>query len=150
MSVNQITLIGNLGKEIRSAGSESTPIANFSVATNHEYKAPDGTKVSETEWHRVVAFGHNAKFISSYASSGRQVYVQGRLRTRKYQKNGQDCYVTEIVAESVQLLGSRDKDASHDSRPGSASAPAPTQSQAPAAQAPREMQAMGADDDIPF
>lgn len=106
MSVNQITLIGNMGKEIRMGGNEANPICNLSLATNHEYKNRDGQKVSETEWHRVVLFGQNAKFASEYAGSGgRQVYVQGRLRTRKFTKDGVERQVTEVVAESFQFMG---------------------------------------------
>ena len=142
MSVNQITLIGNIGKEIRKAGNESNPISNFSVATTRETKDRDGNRSTETEWHRVVAFGQPAKFINSYASTGRQIFVQGRLRTRKYSKNGLDCYVTEIVAETVELLGSRPKDSS-EREPASHAASAPAAS-------PSTLVSMAPDDDIPF
>ena len=107
MSVNQITLIGNIGQNVKVTGQASNPICNLSVCTNYDYKNKEGQKVTETEWHRVVAFGPTAKFLASYAEKGRQVFVQGRLRTRSYEKDGVKHFITEIVAENVQLLGAK-------------------------------------------
>jgi single-strand DNA-binding protein len=146
-SVNQITLIGNIGKDIKVTGQDANPIANFSIATEHSYKNRDGERVSETEWHRVVAFGQTAKFISTYAKTGRQVFVQGRVRTRNYQdKDGATRYVTEIVADTFNLLGN--KPSGEDSRP----APEHTPSSSASARAPSPASAAANahDDDIPF
>lgn len=143
-SVNQITLIGNLGKDIKVSGQDTNPIVNFSVATEHSYKNRDGERVSETEWHRVVAFGQTAKFIESYASTGRQAYVQGRIRTRNYtDKDGATRYVTEIVAETFNLLGNKPADGDRKPAPRS-TASAQERPTSPARAVPEN------DDYIPF
>jgi single-strand DNA-binding protein len=140
-SVNQITLIGNIGKDIKMTGNEANPCAIFSIATENTYKNREGQRVSDTEWHRVVAFGQTAKFIEGYASTGRQAYVQGRIRTRSYQdKEGATRYVTEIVADTFNLLGNKPSDDnSRRAAPAAAASAAPAASQTPAN-----------DDDIPF
>ena len=143
MSVNQITLIGNMGKDMKVVGQDSNPVCNFSVCTNYEYKNKAGEKVSEAEWTRVVAFGQTAKYISSYAEMGRQVYVQGRLRTRSYEKEGVKHYVTEVVAETVQLLGGKQGERAERQAPAQQAPQA-----APQAQQAAQMNEM--DDDIPF
>ena len=141
-SVNQITLIGNLGKDIKVSGQDTNPIVNFSVATEHSYKNRDGERVSETEWHRVAAFGQTAKFISSYATSGRQVYIQGRVRTRSYvDKDGATRQITEIVAETFSLLGNKPADGQRQAPDPRAASAAPIASPASSTQN---------DDDIPF
>lgn len=153
-SVNKVILIGNVGKEARRSGAEANPVANFTVATNHQYRGRDDQMVNETEWSRVVAFGHNARFVLDHAGSGRQVYIEGRLKTRKWtDAQGVERYVTEIIAENIQLLGPK-PGARAESSPAS-QATAPTAAQAPqtaapqAAQAP-EQTAPALDDEIPF
>lgn len=105
--VNKVTIIGNLGRdpEIRYSPS-GDPIANFSVATSESWKGKQsGEKKEATEWHRIVAFGAPAKFVVDHATKGSVLYVEGSLRTRKWQdKSGADRYVTEIRASEVQLL----------------------------------------------
>ena len=143
-SVNQITLIGNIGKDIKMTGNEANPIAVFSLATENNYKNKAGERVSETEWHRVVAFGQTAKFIESYASTGRQAYVQGRIRTRNYtDKDGATRYVTEIVAETFNLLGNKPADGDRKPAPRS-TASAQERPTSPARAVPEN------DDYIPF
>lgn len=113
MSVNKVILVGNLGAdpEVRYASS-GTAVCNFTMATTRTYKDKQGERRDETEWHRVVAFGRTAEVCGEYLKKGRQVYIEGRLQTRKWQdKDGNDRWTTEIVTETMQMLGSRGADA---------------------------------------
>ena len=109
-SINKVILIGNLGKdpEVRYTPDNSA-IANITLATTHTWKdKQSGDKKEETEWHRVSFFGRLAEIAGEYLKKGSPVYVEGRLRTRKWQdKEGKDRYTTEIVADTMQMLGSR-------------------------------------------
>jgi single-strand DNA-binding protein len=110
-SVNRVTLIGNLGQDpsIRYMPNGDA-VANLSLATTSSWKDKNtGEKKEETEWHRVVIYGRLAEIAGEYCKKGRPVYVEGRLKTRKWQdQSGQDKYTTEIVADAMQLLGGRD------------------------------------------
>ncbi|MDT3678353.1 MAG: single-stranded DNA-binding protein [Burkholderiaceae bacterium] len=110
-SVNKVILVGNLGRdpETRFAPSGSA-ICNVRIATTRNWKdKASGEKREETEWHSVVFYDRLAEIAGEYLKKGRSVYVEGRLKTRKWQdKEGHDRYTTEIIAESMQLLGSRD------------------------------------------
>jgi single-strand DNA-binding protein len=110
-SVNKVIIVGNLGRdpETRYATSGSA-ICNITVATSRQWKdKASGEKKEETEWHRVVFYDRLAEIAGEYLKKGRPVYVEGRLKTRKWQdKEGVDRYTTEIVAEEMQLLGSRE------------------------------------------
>lgn len=110
-SVNKVIVLGHLGRdpEVRTFPEGGT-ICNFSVATSRRWKAKDSNDwQEETEWHRVVAHSRLAEIAGEYLKKGRAVYVEGRLKTRKWtDKEGHDNYTTEIVAESLQLLGGRD------------------------------------------
>lgn len=110
-SVNKVILIGNLGRdpEIRYAPSGSA-ICNVSIATTRQGKDRNtGERTEETEWHRVVFFDRLAEIAGEYLKKGRPVYVEGRLKTRKWQdKDGRDIYTTEIMADQMQMLGGRD------------------------------------------
>jgi single-strand DNA-binding protein len=106
--INKAILVGNLGRdpEIRytSAGS---PVCHLSVATTRTYTNASNDRISETEWHRVIVWGKSAEHCNEYLSKGRQVYVEGRIQTRKYAgKDGVERYATEVVANQVQFLGS--------------------------------------------
>ena len=109
-SVNRVTLIGNLGRdpEVRYTPNGAA-VANVSIATTRQWKDKNsGDRVEETEWHRVVFYDRLAEIAGEYLKKGRPVYIEGRLKTRKWQdKDGRDNYTTEIVAESLQLLGDR-------------------------------------------
>lgn len=105
-SVNKVILVGRLGKDIdlRQTGAGSS-IANMTLATDRRYKDGQGNAQTETEWHSVVFFGKTADVASQYLHKGSMVYIEGRLRTRKYKdKDGIDRYVTEIIAEHLQFL----------------------------------------------
>ena len=110
-SVNKVILIGNLGRdpEVRYTPSGAA-VCNVSVATTRNWKSKDsGDRVEETEWHRVVFYDRLAEIAGEYLKKGRPVYVEGRLKTRKWQgQDGKDNYTTEIVAEQMQLLGGRE------------------------------------------
>lgn len=108
-SINKVILIGNLGRdpETRFLPSGSA-VANISIATTDTWKdKTSGEKKEATEWHRVVFFGRLAEIVGEYLKKGSQVYVEGRLQTRKYEKDGQDHYSTEIIADTMKMLGSR-------------------------------------------
>ena len=108
--INKVILVGNLGKdpEMRYSASGAA-IANITIATSDNWKDKQtGEKQERTEWHRVVFFNRLAEVVGEYLKKGSQVYVEGRLQTRKWQdKDGQDRYTTEIVASEMQMLGSR-------------------------------------------
>lgn len=106
--VNKVIIIGRLGSdpEIRATASGET-VATVSLATDESSKNQQGEIVSATEWHRCVAFGRTAEIIREYVHKGDQIYVEGRLKTRKWQdQNSQYRYTTEIVVRDMQMLGS--------------------------------------------
>jgi single-strand DNA-binding protein len=154
-SINKVILIGNLGRdpEVRYS-TNGTAVCNISLATTRNWKdKTSGEKVEETEWHRVVLYDRLAEIAGEYLKKGRPVYVEGRLKTRKWQdKEGRDTYTTEIVAESLQLLGGRDDtDGERDQAP--ARGKAPNQARAPAQRQAAPRTATGFDDmpdDLPF
>jgi single-strand DNA-binding protein len=129
-SVNKVILVGNLGKdpEVRYAPSGDA-IANVALATTDTWKDKSGEKQERTEWHRISFFGKLAEVVGQYLKKGSQVYVEGRLQTRKWQdKEGNDRYTTEIVADKMQMLGSRPSDSQdREHSAGSARAPEPSQ-----------------------
>ena len=159
-SVNKVTIIGNLGRdpEVRYTPGGSA-VCNISLATTRNWKSKEtGEKVEETEWHRVVFYDRLAEIAGEYLRKGRPVYVEGRLKTRKWQdKDGRDNYTTEIIAEQMQLLGGRDGMPEGDaggSMGGARSAAAESAPAKPAASAPAKSSPPSSfddmDDDIPF
>src|SRR5471030_1586420 len=128
-SVNKVILIGNLGRDPETRYMpDGGAVTNISVATTDVWKDKQGEKQEKTEWHRVAYFGKLAEIAGEYLKKGSQVYVEGRLQTRKWQdKEGVDKYSTEIVADRMQMLGSRqgmgggaDREASSPDREGAA------------------------------
>ena len=108
MSVNKAILIGNLCSDptIRFTPSGDS-IATLNIATNRRWKDKNGEKKEEAEFHRVTLFGALAKVAGDYTKKGSKIYIEGRIKTDKYQKDGQDVYTTGIIGESLQLLDSR-------------------------------------------
>ena len=109
-SVNKVILVGNLGRDPETKYMpDGAAITNASLATSFQWTdKTSGEKKEETEWHRIVFRGRLAEIAGEYLKKGSQVYVEGRLQTRKWQdKDGQDKYTTEIVANAMQMLGSR-------------------------------------------
>ena len=163
-SVNKVILIGNLGRdpEVRYAPSGSA-ICNVTIATSRQWKNKDsGERQEETEWHRVVFYDRLAEIAGEYLKKGKSVYVEGRLKTRKWtDKDGVEKYTPEIIAQEMTMLGGREGGGgggyggddggmgeSRDSRPAR-SAPAPrAPAPKPAAKSSTGFDDM--DDDIPF
>lgn len=111
--VNKVIIIGNLGRDPEIKYTQNNvPVANFSVATSESWKDKNTDEWQEkTEWHRIVAWRHLAERAEKYLRKGKQVYVEGKLETRKWQgQDGQDRYTTEIVAVQLQMLGRKDED----------------------------------------
>jgi single-strand DNA-binding protein len=108
-SVNKVILVGNLGKDPESRYlPDGGAVCNFSIATTDKWKDKSGEQQERTEWHRVSTFAKLAEICGEYLKKGSQVYIEGRLQTRKWQdKDGHDRYTTEIVADRMQMLGSR-------------------------------------------
>ena len=151
-SINKVILVGNLGRdpEVRYT-PDNNAITNISVATTDRYKDKHtGEQKEITEWHRVVFFNRLAEIAGEYLKKGSQVYIEGRLRTRKRtDQSGVDKYTTEIIADQMQMLGSRSGGsgggvAYDDGYGAPAAAPAPAR--APAAKKPVD----DLEDDIPF
>lgn len=106
MSVNKVILVGNLGADPESKTTGGgMAVATIRLATSERRKDDSGQWTDHTEWHRVVSFGKVAENVTRYLKKGRQIYVEGKIRTRKWQdKEGQERYTTEILADSVQFL----------------------------------------------
>lgn len=112
MSVNKVILVGNVGKdpEIRHLDT-GIAVANFSLATSETYLAKNGEKVTTTEWHNIVLWRGLAEVAEKYVTKGRQLYIEGRIRTRNYDdKDGIKRYITEIYGDTMQLLGTKADD----------------------------------------
>ena len=159
-SVNKVIIIGNLGRdpEVRYTPNGSA-VCNVSVATTRTWKSKDsGDKNEETEWHRVVFYDRLAEIAGEYLKKGRSIYVEGRLKTRKWQdKDGAEKYTTEIIAEEMKMLGGREGmgagadegSSSSYERPAPASRPAGGGAK-PAQKATSATGFDNMDDDIPF
>jgi single-strand DNA-binding protein len=158
-SVNKVILVGNLGRdpEVRYMPNGEA-VANFSIATTENWKDKSGAKQEKTEWHNIVMYRRLAEIAGEYLKKGRPVYIEGRLQTRKWEKDGVTRYTTEIIADQMQMLGSgREGSAGFD---GQADAPedynqAPARQSAAPASAPSAAPASSGgfdnfDDDIPF
>ncbi|SAI37806.1 single-strand binding protein [Bordetella ansorpii] len=171
-SVNKVIIVGNLGRdpEVRYS-PDGAAICNVSIATTSQWKdKASGERREETEWHRVVMYNRLAEIAGEYLKKGRSVYIEGRLKTRKWQDKdtGADRYSTEIVADQMQMLGGRDGGESggggygggfdensgggapRQQRAAPASRPAPQRPAAPAAAPAGGANLADMDDDIPF
>jgi single-strand DNA-binding protein len=107
--VNKAILVGNLGGDpvLRYTGT-GTAVCNFNVATSETFKDKEGVKQTKTDWHRVVAWGRLAENCGQYLRKGKQVYLEGKIQTRKWQKDGADVYTTEVVAFQMVILSPMD------------------------------------------
>ena len=107
--LNKVMIIGRLGRDPEMRYTPSgRPVTTFTLATSRTWNTADGERRSETEWFNVVAWGNLAEICKQHLVKGQQVYVEGRLQTRKWQgQDGQDRYSTEIIAEEMHMLGSR-------------------------------------------
>jgi len=151
-SVNKVILVGNLGADPETRYMPSgDAITNIRIATTDRWKDKASGEMKEaTEWHRIAFFGRLAEVAGQYLKKGSQVYVEGRIRTRKWQdKEGQDRYTTEIVADAMQLLGKREGMGDAPPRESGEPAAATSAGAKPAAKKPATTLA-DMDDDIPF
>lgn len=152
MSLNKVLLLGHLGSdpELRYTNNQ-TAVCNMSIATNDRRKGADGQWADFTEWHRVVAFGKTAENCSNFLKKGRQVFIDGRIQTRKWQdQDGKDRYSTEIIANAVQFVGGAKGEGGMNIERSSSSMGAPAGNMGEI-----DMSALGQsvsfdDDDIPF
>jgi single-strand DNA-binding protein len=145
-SLNKVTLIGNLGKdpEIRYMPSGDA-ICNFSVATTEAWKDKAGEKQEKTEWHRISMFGKLAEIAGKYLKKGSTVYLEGRLQTRKWvNKDDVDQYTTEIIADTMKMLGGKPSAASTAPAAASTAPEAPPVTEAPPAASALDLE------DVPF
>lgn len=145
MSVNKVILVGNVGKdpEVRHLDA-GVAVANFPLATSETYTAKNGEKVTTTEWHNIVLWRGLAEVAEKYVVKGRQLYIEGRIRTRSYDdQNGVKKYITEIYGDVMQLLGSKEG-----GEKSQASAK-PVEYNQQVETAP-EIEEPGSDDDLPF
>lgn len=148
--VNKVIIVGNLGRdpEVRYS-ADGRPIANLNLATTESWKdRQSGDRQEKTEWHRVVLFGRLAEIANEYLRKGSQIYLEGKLQTRKWQdQSGQDRYTTEIVGQNMTMLGGRGGG-------GGQSSPMPDDIDTPPASAGGAGRSGGGgddfDDDIPF
>jgi single-strand DNA-binding protein len=150
--VNKVILIGNLGRdpEVRYSPNGQA-VANVTLATSESWKDKNtGDKQEKTEWHRVVFWGKLAEIAGEYLKKGSQIYIEGRLQTRKWQdKDGNERYTTEIVANEMQMLGSRQGQGAP-AADFAQEEPAAMHSGGGAKPAPAKAGASDFDDDIPF
>lgn len=104
---NKVQLIGNLGNDPEIINLESgKTLAKFSIATNESYKNAKGEKVTDTQWHNIVAWGKTAEIIEKYVTKGKEVAIEGKLTSRSYEnKEGEKRYVTEVVCNEILMLG---------------------------------------------
>jgi single-strand DNA-binding protein len=155
-SVNKVILVGNLGRDPETRYMTSgEAVTNIRLATTDTWKDKNGEKQERTEWHNIVFYGRQAEIAGEYLKKGRQIYVEGRLQTRKWQdKEGQDRYTTEIIADRMQMLGSREGGAAPaggDEPPArEKSSAAEPRAGAKAGAAPAKKKPDDLDDDIPF
>lgn len=150
--VNKVILLGNLGKdpEIRHL-ENGTAVASFSIATSETYKdKTSGERIEKTEWHNVVLWRGLAEVAEKYLHKGDQVYIEGKLRTRSWEKDGVTRYTTEIVVDNMNMLGKRsseDQSGGNVSSPQQQPAAQPTQSENPEAVQAQNSEEL---DDLPF
>lgn len=152
-SVNKVILVGNLGRDPEvKYSADGVAICNLSLATTSSWKdKATGEKREETEWHRVVMYSRLAEIAGEYLAKGRSVYIEGRLKTRKWQDKdtGADRYATEVVADQMQMLGGKGDEVDREPSQRPAARQAPQQRQ-PAQQAAPAANLADMDDDIPF
>jgi len=152
--LNKAMLIGRLGRdpEIRYTQAGAA-VANFTIATNEEWMdKATGEKKEKTEWHRIVAFGKLGEICGNYLSKGRQVYIEGRIQTRSWEQDGLTKYMTEIVANDMQMLDPKGASNEGYQQPAGPQSPSPYDAPKPAESddsGPASPEG-GFDDDIPF
>jgi single-strand DNA-binding protein len=118
MGINKVILVGHVGKDpIIQYVKEDVPVARFTLATSETHKDKNGQKVTNTEWHNLVIWRGLAKIAEQYVKKGSQLYIEGKLTTRSYEKDGATKYITEIVVGSMEMLGRGGDSSSQSSSP---------------------------------
>ena len=148
MSVNKAILVGNVGKdpEVRYLEGGAS-VASFSLATTEVYKNKNGEKVSQTEWHNIVAWRHLADLAEKYITKGRQLYIEGKITNRSWEdKEGNKRYTSEIIANTIQLLGRK----SDEPGGGQSSAGTSGNTDTPKTEKPEFSEESTEEDDLPF
>ena len=116
--INKVILVGNVGNDPECRENGNSPIANLSIATSETWKDKNtGEQQERTEWHRVVFFNRLAEVVRDYVKKGTKIYLEGRLQTRSYEQDGVQKYSTEIVANEMQMLDSKNGSASEAPQP---------------------------------
>ncbi|MFM7217500.1 MAG: single-stranded DNA-binding protein [Bacteroidota bacterium] len=116
--VNKVILVGNVGKDPEVKYLEGgVPVAKFPLATSESYKNREGQRVEQTEWHNIVLWRGLAEVAEKYVRKGKQLYIEGKIRTRSYEENGTKKYFTEIIADSMTLLGDPRGNSNNGSQP---------------------------------
>tara|TARA_B100000780_G_C20976233_1_gene389930 strand:- start:300 stop:779 length:480 start_codon:yes stop_codon:yes gene_type:complete len=159
MSVNKVILVGRLGRDPEERyTANQQPICSYAVATSRRYKDKEGNTQEQTEWHNISMFGKLAEIGNQYLKKGSQVYLEGRLQTNKSEKDGQTRYFTQIVADQMTMLGSKDSGGSSGNDSGinqsaqssSNNSTQPTTSSNKSSPAPAASSFDEFEDDIPF
>lgn len=147
MSVNKVILVGNVGKdpEIRHLDS-GVAVASFSLATSESYNAKNGERVTTTEWHNIVMWRGLAEVAEKYVKKGSKLYIEGKITSRQYEKDGQTKYFTEIVANNMVMLDSKNSGNNAETS-GQASTDKPNTG---SSVSQPEVEDAGGDDDLPF
>jgi single-strand DNA-binding protein len=144
MSVNKAILIGHVGNDPEVRHLEGgTPVANFRLATSETYTNKNGEKVTQTEWHNIVIWRGLAEVVEKYVKKGSQLFIEGRIRNRSWDdKDGNKRYITEIVADTMQILGKKDSQSDGASSGSNAYQASSTRQEIPSGPEP--------EDDLPF
>lgn len=117
MSVNKVFLLGRVGKPVEVRDTDKGKVATFTLATSEFYKDRDGNKKENTEWHNIVAWKGTAEIAEKFVQKGSQIYLEGKIRTRSWDKDGEKRYVTEIITDNIQLLGSKNPQDAQEGQP---------------------------------
>jgi len=136
--VNKVILVGNVGKDPEVKYFEGGTVkANFSLATGETYKDKQGNKVDSTEWHNIIMWGKLAEIAEKYVRKGKQLYIEGKIKTRSYGEGDNKKYITEIIADNMTMLGTRGEGSGSQLSSGPADVSIPASTNAPT-------------DDLPF
>lgn len=142
--INKVILIGNLGADPEVKHLESgNAVANLPIATTEYYRDKDGNRQERTEWHRIVLWRRLAEIAEQYLHKGDQIYIEGRLQTRSYEKDGVTKYITEVVGNNMTMLGKKSSSGEQQSAPSSSGMQESTPQEGQVEEAP-------GDDDLPF
>lgn len=146
--LNKVQLIGNLGQDPELKFTQGgQPVLNIRMATTERYANKEGERQEKTEWHSVVLWGKRAEALAKFLKKGRTIYVEGRIQTRSYEKDGVKRYATDINAQQILLLGGGGKREDEDDGPTEPAPRRPAPAKKPWEDAPQDD---GSSDDIPF